>query len=123
MEKLAVKTSVELMRFSVIANSNLDRHAELVFPQREAPSRLGTMEVDTTVIATASSTWVSFNAYQFPNASEAIQHVDASGRGVSMRIRGRRWSSNKRTPTASTPRASNSPTSATTRCPTSRGTS
>ncbi len=26
-------------------------------------------------------------AYEFPNASEALQHVEASGRGVAIRLR------------------------------------
>ena len=30
---------------------------------------------------------MTFNAYEFPNASEALQHVDASGRGVAIRLR------------------------------------
>jgi hypothetical protein len=29
------------------------------------------------------------NAYEFPNADEAIQHTDASGRGVAIRLAGR----------------------------------
>jgi hypothetical protein len=32
---------------------------------------------------------MTFNAYEFPNGSEALQHVDASGRGVAITLRRR----------------------------------
>jgi hypothetical protein len=32
---------------------------------------------------------INFKAFEFDNAGEALQHVDASGRGVAIRLRGR----------------------------------